>query len=125
MCAMLFCFNWKDDKYYPINKIHNNKKFLILYLYVEIRWKPYQCNTCSNDESSRFNKSVSIIMNFNSMEIYINTFKKDKINDSFKIIYIFFGKILCIEKLFILENFLNKKNYLNWKIVNILITLDT
>jgi len=64
-------------------------------------------------------------MNFNSMEIYINTFKKDKINDSFKIIYIFFGKILCIEKLFILENFLNKKNYLNWKIVNILITLDT
>ncbi len=141
MCAMLFCFNWKDDKYYPINKIHNNKKLLILYLYVEIRGKPYQCNTCSNDESSRFNKSVSIIMNFNSMEIYINTFKKDKINDSFKIIYIFLEKhfalknslywkkfwtkkITWIEKLLTLKKILNKKNYLNWKIVNIEKTLN-
>jgi hypothetical protein len=78
-------------------------------LYVETRWKSYQCNTCSNDKSTIFNKSVSIIMNFNSMEIYINTFKKYKTNDSFKIIYIFLGKFLCIEKLFILENCLDKK----------------
>ncbi len=57
-------------------------------------------------------------MNFNSMEIYINTLKKDKINDWFKIIYSFFGKFLCTEKLYILEN------YLNWKIVNIEKTLN-
>jgi hypothetical protein len=57
------------------------------------------------DELTRFNKSVSIIMN----EIYINTFKKDKINDSFKIIYSFFGKFLCIEKLYIGKLFGQKK----------------
>jgi hypothetical protein len=44
----------------------------ISYLYVETRWRPYESNTCSNDESRRFNKGVSIIMNFNLMEIYIN-----------------------------------------------------
>jgi len=32
---------------------------------------PYECNTCSIDESIRFNKGVSIIMNFNLMDIYI------------------------------------------------------
>jgi hypothetical protein len=31
----------------------------------------YECNTCSNDESTRFNKGVFIIMNFNLMDIYI------------------------------------------------------
>ncbi len=29
-------------------------------MYVEIWWRPYECNTCSNDESIRFNKGVSI-----------------------------------------------------------------
>jgi hypothetical protein len=29
-------------------------------------------NTRSNDESTRFNKGVSTIMNFNLMDIYIN-----------------------------------------------------
>jgi len=41
-------------------------------MYVEIRWKSYECNTCSNGESTKFNKGVSIIMNCNLMDIYIN-----------------------------------------------------
>jgi len=61
---------WYND--YTINKIWNIKKMLISYLYVETRWKPYECNTCLNDESTRFNKSVSIVMKFNIMDIYIN-----------------------------------------------------
>jgi hypothetical protein len=44
----------------------------ISYLYVETRWKPYECNTCSNDESTIFNKGVSIIMEFNLMDINKN-----------------------------------------------------
>jgi len=41
---------------------------------------------------------------------HINTFKKDKIDDSFKIIYFFFFcKFFCIEKFFILENYLDGK----------------
>jgi hypothetical protein len=49
-----------------------------------------------HNESTRFNKGVSIIMNFNLMDIYIykqkhgshiNIFLKDKINYSFKTIY--------------------------------------
>jgi hypothetical protein len=65
---------------------------------------------------------------------HINTFKEDKINDSFKTItFNSFWKIPCIEKLFILENYLDEKlawieklltlknrfhekNYLHWKI---------
>jgi hypothetical protein len=43
-------------------------------------------------------------MNFNLMDIYITTFKKNKINDSFKIIYIFFGKTFTL------------KNSLYWRI---------
>jgi hypothetical protein len=40
----------------------------------------------------------------------MNTLKNVKINDSFESIYSFFGKIPCIEKIFVLEN------YLDWKI---------
>jgi len=74
----------------------------ISYLYVKIRWRPYECNTCSNEESIKFNKGVSIIRNFNLMDIYIykqkhgshiNTFKKGITNDSFTTIYFsFFGE---------------------------------
>jgi hypothetical protein len=86
-------------------------------LYIKTIWRPYECNTCLNDESTRFNKSVSIIMNFNLMDIYINksmvptqTHSKKKINDSFKTIYFkFFWKIPYIEKIYILENFLDGK----------------
>ncbi len=87
----------------------------ISYLYVDTKWKPYECNTCSNDESRIFNEVVCIIINFNLMKTYINknmvpTFKKDKIDESFKTIYFFFfWKIPCIEKLFILENYLDGK----------------
>jgi hypothetical protein len=58
---------------YPINKIYNKlKKLFISYLYVETTRKPYECNTCSNDESTRFNEGVSIIINSNLIDIYIN-----------------------------------------------------
>jgi hypothetical protein len=30
-------------------------------LYVETKRRPYECNKCSNDESTRFDKDVSII----------------------------------------------------------------
>jgi hypothetical protein len=74
----------------------------ISYLCVETRWKPYEYNTCSNDESTRFNKIVSIIneylhkhtnIKFNEYLYkqrhgsHINTLKNDKINDSFNTIY--------------------------------------
>jgi len=40
----------------------------------------------------------------------MNTFKKDKIDDSFKTIHFhFFWKIPCIEKNFMLENYLDTK----------------
>jgi hypothetical protein len=40
----------------------------------------------------------------------MNTFKKIKINDSFKTIYFkYFWKIPYIEKLFVLENYLDGK----------------
>jgi hypothetical protein len=40
----------------------------------------------------------------------MNTFKKDKIDDSFKIIHLnSFWKIPCIGKIFILENYLDGK----------------
>jgi hypothetical protein len=71
-CAMLFYLNSRDDKWFSINNIYNIKKIPISYLYVEIWWRSYQCNTCSNDESIKFNKGVSIITNFNLMDIYIN-----------------------------------------------------
>ncbi len=38
----------------------------------------------------------------------MNTFKKDKIDDSFKNLF-FNSKIHCIEKLFILESYLDRK----------------
>ncbi len=42
----------------------------IPYLYVETKRRPYECNTCSNDESIRFDKIVFIIMNFKLIQIY-------------------------------------------------------
>jgi hypothetical protein len=33
---------------------------------------PYDCNAGPSDESTIFNKGVSIIMNFNLIDIYIN-----------------------------------------------------
>ncbi len=39
-------------------------------LYVETKWRPYECNTFSNDESTRFDKDVSIIMKLNLIQIY-------------------------------------------------------
>ncbi len=51
--------------------IMKNKKrqLLISYLYVETKQRPYECNTCSNDKSTTFDKVVSIIMNFNLIQI--------------------------------------------------------
>jgi hypothetical protein len=46
------------------------KTLPILYLYIETKRKPYECNTCSNVESTRFDKVVPIIMNFNFIQIY-------------------------------------------------------
>ncbi len=79
--------------------------------------------TCSNDESTKFNKGVFIIMNFNLMYIYINknmvptkTHSKKKNQwfiQNYLHLHFFFNKPLhwktlnCIEKL------------LNWKIVSI------
>jgi hypothetical protein len=45
--------------------MESKRKLPTSYVYVEIKWKPYECNTCSNDESTRFDVNVSIIMNFN------------------------------------------------------------
>jgi hypothetical protein len=75
-----------------------------LYLYVETRWRPYECDTCSNDESTIFNKGVSIIMNFNLMDIYIrkkhgshiNTLKKIKSMIHSRQFILFFGKFLAL-----------------------------
>jgi hypothetical protein len=55
---------------YPIKKYIIKKKFLISYLYVETKWKSYECNTCSNYELAIFNEGVSITINFNLI-IYI------------------------------------------------------
>ncbi len=44
---------------------------------------------------------------------HLNTFKKDKINDSFKTIFIFLGKLFALKKFFILEKFLELKNCLH------------
>jgi hypothetical protein len=52
--------------------IKSKRKLPISYLYVEIKWKPYECNTCSDNKLTRFNKGVFIIMNFNLMDVYIN-----------------------------------------------------
>ncbi len=88
----------------------------ISYSYVETKWRPYECNTCSNDESTKFNKGVSIIMNFNWMDIYINknmvpthSKKIKSIIHSKLFTFNFFWKIPCIGKLFMLENCLNSK----------------
>jgi hypothetical protein len=51
--------------------IESKRQLPISYLYVDTKWKPYECNKCSNDQSTRFNKIVSIITNFNLMDIYI------------------------------------------------------
>ncbi len=56
-------------------------------------------------------------MTFNLMDIFkqkhgshIDTFKKDKINNSFKTIcLLFFWEKICVEKIFILENCLDVK----------------
>jgi len=99
----------------------------------------YECNTCSNDELTKYNKGVSIIMNFNLRKYLYkqkhgSPIKKDKINDTFNIIYNFFGKvqyivklfilgktvggkIAWIEKLLVLKKLLALKNCLHWKIV--------
>jgi hypothetical protein len=37
----------------------------ISYLYVETKQKPHECNTCSNDESTKFYTVFPIIKNFN------------------------------------------------------------
>jgi hypothetical protein len=39
-------------------------------LYVETKWRPHECNTCSNYELTRFDKDVSIIMNLSLIQIY-------------------------------------------------------
>jgi len=54
---------------YPINNIYNLKKNYFIF-YVDTKWKPYECNTCSNDESTIFDKVVPIIMTFNFIQIY-------------------------------------------------------
>jgi hypothetical protein len=74
----------------------------------------YECNTCSNDELKIYNKGVSIIMNFNLRKYLYkqkhgSPIKKDKINDTFKTIYNFFGKVQYIVRLFILEKTLDGK----------------
>jgi hypothetical protein len=58
--AMLFCINWRDDKWL------SKKNLPISYLYVETKWKPYMFN----DELTIFDKVVSIIMNFNLIQIH-------------------------------------------------------
>jgi len=54
---------------YLINKIYNQKHNFIFHICM---LKLDESNTCSNDESTKFNKGVSIIMNCNLMDIYIN-----------------------------------------------------
>jgi hypothetical protein len=44
----------------------------IPYLYVETKQNPYECNTCSNDESIKFDKIVFIIMNSNLIQYISN-----------------------------------------------------
>ncbi len=90
----------------------------ISYLYVENKWRPYECNTCSNDESTRFKEGVSIIINSNLMNFYINKnmvptqthSKKIKLMTQLRLCtFNLFWKIPYIGKLFILENYLNGK----------------
>jgi hypothetical protein len=70
---MLFCFNSKYDKWLSNKQdIKLKIQLPISYLYVEIKWRPYECNTCSNDESTRFNEGVPVIITFNLMKININ-----------------------------------------------------
>ncbi len=60
----------KND--YPINNIYLKKRqLLISCFHVETKQSPYEFTTCSNDGSTRFDKVVSIIMNFNLTQIYI------------------------------------------------------
>jgi hypothetical protein len=71
--AMLSCLNSKYDKWLSNKQeIESKRQLPISYLYVKTTWRPYECNTSSNNESIRFNEGVSIIINFNLMDIYIN-----------------------------------------------------
>ncbi len=50
--------------------MESKKQLPTSYLYVETKGRPYECNTCSNDELIKFDVNVSIIMNFNQMDAY-------------------------------------------------------
>jgi hypothetical protein len=70
---MLFCLNSRDDKWLSNKQdIESKRQLPISCFYVETKWRPYECNTCLNDESTRFNECVSINIKFNLMDIYIN-----------------------------------------------------
>ncbi len=50
----------KND--YLINKnIESKRQLLISHLYFETKGRPYECNRCSNDKSTRFNRFFQLL----------------------------------------------------------------
>jgi hypothetical protein len=46
--------------------MESKRQLFILYLYVETKQKLFECNTCSNDDFTKFDVNIFIIiMNFN------------------------------------------------------------
>jgi len=52
---------------YLIDKIYNKKDSCLFHICMLKLNETIWCNTCSHDQSTKFDKIISIIMNFNSI----------------------------------------------------------
>jgi hypothetical protein len=124
--AMLFCLNSRNDNWL-FNKLHRIFFLNCLFHICMLKLDEGHMNAIHVQMMNQQDLIKVFPLLWTSINGYlykqkhgshINTFKKDKINDLFNTIYFFGGGgwFPYIEKLFMLENYLDKKNCFNWKI---------